>query len=268
MSNPKVGGHLPDPVSSSYWSFLTLKHATGIKASDTDPSDLRPYSSAVHNQRNSGSCVANSVAKALETRERLHHNQQGQPMRHTDISRLHLYFLSRELHRAQDRDEGTFISLCCEALKRFGIARERDWPFDLNNIFVSPPWRIMRKAHDKKIGVSGYYRIKSSGNDRVNACIEALASGYPVVYGTTVDKKWFNYDEGEVLRPVKAGESEGRHATVLMGWEPSSGLFIGENSWGGSWGIDGCYMMAPEVIAHRDSFDFWVMRGHWESAPR
>lgn len=263
MSEFKLGGHLEDPDDPRYWSFGLLK-ADGLDGVSGSV-DLRPYSSTVHNQRSTASCVANAVAKALEIRERHHHASEGRVMHHTDISRLHLYYLSREMHRAQDRDAGTYISICCDVLKRFGLLPESRWPFDPKKIFVSPGWKEMRHSYSMKVGASGYYRIKSGGDNRVDDCIKALRSHHPVVFGTTVDQQWYRYQEGDVLREVK--KSEGRHATALVGWDDSRGLFIGENSWGRSWGDEGCYLMDPEVIADRDSKDFWVIRGHWESAP-
>lgn len=261
----KVGGHLLDPDDPRFWDYKVL--AGTLAGASSGSVDLRPYSSTAHNQMATASCVANAVAKALEIKERFHQASQGLPMAHTDISRLHLYYLSRELHRAQNRDGGTYISLCCEALNRFGLLPESVWPFDLRMLCVSPSWGAMRKAYPKKIGLSGYYRIKSTGDDRVADAIQALRAGHPVVYGTIVDSAhWFKYRAGDVLRPLTA--FDGRHATVLVGWDDAQCLFIGENSWGRNWGDKACYLMDPAVVSSPESRDFWVIRGHWEAAPR
>lgn len=263
MTMFKVGGHLADPDDPRYWGFDTLAGVLG--AEEGSSPDLRPYSSEVHNQRGTSSCVANSVAKALEIKERRAQALEGKPLAHTDISRMHLYYLSRTLHHQQHDDGGTYISLCCEALKRFGIVPEKNWPFVVSKVNTAPNWGAMRKAYKRKM-INGYYRIKSTGTERVEDCIKALRAGHPVVYGTTVDRKqWFQYKAGMVINPVS--DVEGRHATVLVGWDDSRSLFIGENSWGSSWGEGGCYLMSPDVIEHKDSRDFWVIRGHWEDAP-
>lgn len=264
MTQFKVGGHLADPANSKYRNFDTIKGI--LTSSGSGDADLRMYSSEVHNQRQSGSCVANAVAKALEIKERFEKASKGEEMSHTDISRLHLYFLSREMHRSQGEDNGTHISICCDVLTRFGIVPEKYWPFDLNKLFVPPSWKAMRHSYSNKLGLSGYYRIESSGESRVADVIKALRANHPVVYGTSVDTSWFGYKQGDVLRKVT--ESEGRHATCLVGWDDTQGVFIGENSWGGHWGEGGCYRMDPKVIASWDPSDFWVVRGHWEDSPK
>ena len=78
MSDPKVGGHLLDPDSPDYWGFDLLQ--ASITGGADGSSDLRPYSSSIHNQRQSSSCVANAVAKALEIRERKAKYDSGEAM--------------------------------------------------------------------------------------------------------------------------------------------------------------------------------------------
>jgi hypothetical protein len=81
-------------------------------------------------------------------------------------------------------------------------------------------------------------------------------------------------DSGKVVE-TRAGQvlqrpetSLGGHATHLVGWDQRRGVFIGENSWGTTWGEDGYYRIAPEVIADPCSRDFWVITGGWEEVHR
>lgn len=261
MALPKVGGHLIDPEDSRYWSYDLIKQGS----SSSQSVDLRRFSSEVHHQRQTSSCVANATVKALEIRERKFKHDNGQEMSHTDISRLHLYYLCREMVSPPktNEDSGTHISLACHVLKTFGLCPESAWPFDLSKINQPPSWQAMRLAYTRKIGASSYYRIKSGGQSRVEDCIDALHQGHPVVFGTSVDAQWNNYKGKRILTMAK-DPIRGRHATVLVGWDATQGVFIGENSWGTSWGESGCYFMSPDVIRHRDSRDFWVIKGHWE----
>lgn len=262
MNTYKVNGWLPDPDNDQYWPFDTLKGT--LKASGKSV-DLRPYSSAVHNQKKTGSCVANAVVKALEIKERFHAAEQGKPLAHTDISRMHLYYLCREMMNPSmtQQDSGTYISLCCEVLHRFGIAPESAWPFDVNKLYTPPNWKAMRLAYSHKMNLSAYYRITSRGDTRTEDVIKALRANHPVVYGTEIDAPhWFQYQKGQVLKPVS--NSEGRHATCLVGWDEAKSVFIGENSWGSNWGDKGTYLMDPSVIESAASQDFWVIRGSWE----
>lgn len=248
-------------------------------------SDLRKFAPQRHDQRTSQSCVAQSTVRATEIKRIMKVYSDAIAAgktedeaiaaalaAHVALSRLALYFLSREFMDPPetDKDEGTIISLAAEAMRTFGVAREeRDpgnagdrafWPFDLNKVFVSPSWLSMREASLHKI--SSWYRITSTGNNRVDDVIAALAAGNPVVFGTTVGDNWMQYGGG-VIGPVN-GIVRGSHATVLEGWDPVEGIFWDENSWGTSWGIDGFAKLSPDVISDIGSEDFIVIQGGWE----
>jgi hypothetical protein len=116
----------------------------------------------------------------------------------------------------------------------------------------------MRKAYLHKI--TAFYKIRSTGQDRVAAVIQCLRAGNPVVFGTATGDNWHGYAKGQVLGlPAK---ETGRHATVLLGY--TGGRFIGENSWGTGWGDNGFYLMDPAVVASPESSDFWVPQAGFE----
>lgn len=285
MDFVKLTGFRPEPDDDrKHPDFAAVRNRMTAWAPPGD-SDLRPFSSPRHNQLHSGSCAAQSTVKALELKriqkytlenvQRLGFEKAlefGQSQ-HVDLSRLAIYYLARELMTPQetDKDEGTYISLCADVLRRFGTCREAAdplkpgdtafWPFDLTKIFVGPGWKNMRQAYVHKI--DAWHKIYSTGADRVEDVIQALAAGNPVVYGTIVGENWNSYD-GTPLGP-KSGRTLGGHATVLVGWDSIGGFFWGENSWGNGWGPDdGFYKIRPEVIQGTDSSDFVVMTGGWE----
>ncbi len=263
-------------------------------------SDLRAFSPARHNQLKSSSCVAQSTVRAAELKriQKIYLESVASGMSpvdamakafagHVALSRLALYFLSRELMEPQetDRDEGTFVSCAAEALRSFGVCREEQtpgrtedrafWPFDLGanpatgrpRVFDAPPWRVMREAYLHKI--SAWYRVESAGDDRVRDVILALAAGNPVVYGTDVDAQWASYDGTSPIGTMR-GPRLGGHATVIEGWDSQRQLFLGENSWGESWGVvgpagsGGFYEITPEKIASPESEDFVVIESGYE----
>jgi C1A family cysteine protease len=260
----RLGGYRPEPqeLQEKHWKFSavrsTVMEQLGVSASLA--SDLRAFSSPRHDQRTTSSCVAQSVIKALEIKRIMRFGMS----RHVDLSVSALYYLARELMLPSetDRDDGTYISLAADCLRRFGICAESEWPFDESRLFTAPSWRAMRRAFQNKI--SAWYRIDTTGADRVRDVILALAAGSPVPYGTTVGPNWRGYTAGAVLG--KTDDIEGRHATTLVGWDPQlhGGVFIGENSWGTSWGDNGFYLISPEVIAAYESNDFIAITGSWE----
>ena len=248
-------GFRSDPPSSKYWSFEELLESK-LKSETSGDVDLRQFTSPRHDQRSTSSCVGQSVVKALEIKRIMKLGRSA----HVDLSILAVYFLARELMSPSEvgTDSGTYISLACDVLRRFGVCPEKDWPFDMTRICISPSWKAMRKAYLHKI--SSFYRINSIGQDRVEKVVKALQSNNPVVYGTSVGQNWFSYRKDQVLSQPKA--ILGRHATVLLGYE--NGKFIGENSWGTKWGGEGFYYMDPAVISSSESRDFWVIQEGFE----
>lgn len=254
---PNVGGFLPEPDKDSHWLYENKVQA-GIKvaARGKRTIDLRAFTSPRHNQRDTNSCVGQSVVKALEIKRIMKYGQDA----HTDLSVLAVYYLARDLMNPKmtNKDQGTYVSLACDVLRRFGVCPEGMWPFKKKNLYVPPTWNAMRKAYKNKI--SSFYKISSRGSDRVEAVKDALLAGNPVVYGTAVDDSWYKYNGKGKLTPVN--DPDGFHATVLLGWDGKN--FIGENSWGQSWGSGGFYYMDPSVISHRNSYDFWIIAAGWE----
>lgn len=263
--------------------FAVIRNHMAASASPGG-SDLRQFSSPRHQQAHSSTCAANATIKGLELKRIQKYTLESEKLmgferaleygrsKHVDLSRLALYHLARELMDPPETnlDKGTYISLCADVLRRFGVCREAPdpskpddtayWPFDLTKIFVSPGWLQMRQAYVHKI--DAWHKIYSEGEDRVHDVIQSLSAGSPVVYGTVVDEHWQSYD-GTPLG-LKSGKVLGGHATILVGWDPS-GFFWGENSWGNDWGPDdGFYKIRPEVIQSSDSSDFIVMSGGWE----
>lgn len=223
-------------------------------------SDLRQFTSPRHNQRNTGSCVAQSLVKALEIKRIMKHGHDE----HVDLSVLFVYYLARELRgkKHTQRDNGSFVSHACKVLHKFGVPEEIYWHFDPSRVLKSPSLKSMRKGAVHRIGA--YYRINETGAERVEAVKKALYNGHPVVYGTRIDSTWFRYDRttGPLTLP-KPTDLQGGHATCLVGFDGAH--FIGENSWGTGWGHDGFYYMNPAVIASSTySHDFWVITGGWE----
>lgn len=285
FSQIRFNGFRPEPDDEhKHPDFAVIRNRMSAWAPPGD-SDLRPFSSPRHQQSHSGTCAPNAVVKGLELKRIQKYTLENVQRlgweraleyghsKHVDLSRLALYYLARELMDPPetDKDEGTYISLCADVLRRFGVCREAPdpskpgdnayWPFDLSKIFVSPSWLAMRQAYVHKI--DAWHKIYSRGADRVDDVIQSLAAGSPVVYGTIIGENWLLYD-GTPLGP-KSGRTLGGHATLLVGWDSAGGYFWGENSWGRSWGPDdGFYKIRPEVIQSSDSSDFVVITGGWE----
>jgi C1A family cysteine protease len=191
--------------------------------------------------------------KALE----IGHNIEFGTAAHVDLSVLAVYYLARGLQfpPLTNIDDGTMISCACDAVRRFGVPPESEWPFDVSKINTPPSWAAMRRAYVNKI--TSFYRIKGTGSERVDMVAKAIRAKYPVVYGTIIGSNWMKYKAGQVLTVTPDKDEIGRHATVLLGIQ--DGNFIGENSWGSGWGENGFYLASPDMIASSKAGDFWVL---------
>jgi C1A family cysteine protease len=247
----KLGGHRPDPINKNYQSFNTeMIKSTSI----ITEADLRSFSSPRHNQAHTGTCVAQSVIKALEIKRIQKHGLAS----HVPLSVMDLYYGARDLMEPKetDIDNGTHIYLACEVLKKFGVCREIMNPFNDADLFKPTSIMATRESYMNKIKTS--YKITSTGEDRINDVIINLKAGNPVVFGTLVGDTWFNYTSSSTpLGITKFENSKGGHATCLVGYV--DGKFITENSWGESWGDNGYGWLQPEVISYNNSSDFWVI---------
>lgn len=259
MDEYNLNGFIPEPDSPKHWGYEE-RLSPHLPSLDPEPIDLRPFTSPRHNQKQTGSCVAQSVVKALEIKRIMKYGHEA----HQDLSVMAVYYLARTLMlpRKTNQDSGTQISLACDVLRRFGVCPEEEWPFEMDRLFRPVSWKAMRKAYQHRI--DSFYKIRSTGGDRVLEIQRCLRAGHPVVYGTNVGHNWTRYKAGEVLGPVSDTDRRGRHATCLVGFE--NGNFIGENSWGEGWGDDGFYLASPELIGDETSRDFWVILAGWEDS--
>lgn len=255
LFKPKLGGWKPDPANKKYLKFERSSLALGVSKNqyqNGDDVDLRPYSSPRHNQLSTSTCVGQSVIKSLEIKRIMKHGHD----KHVDLSVLDVYWGARErMYPPQTNiDGGTYISLACDVLRKFGVCRDELHPFKTENVFKAPPVMASREARLNRI--SSHFKIKTQGNDRIDDMVFNLKAGNPIVFGTQVGTDWFRYNGGKNPLGVEK-DPKGGHAMICLGF--INGIFIIENSWGFSWGEDGFAYVSPEVFTHPSTRDIWVM---------
>lgn len=251
-------GYHPDPPGADL-SF-SEKLRPKLSAAFGGDVDLRPYTTQ-SDQYSAGSCVGNATADAVEILNAI----AGHPP--VQLSRMFIYTLARNLADEDgdgrsdiDKDEGTYPRLAFDVLTKFGVCREDigvdkgGWPYDLTKLHTLPSLKAMRAATGHRI--HSYYRITESGSDRIDAVLAALRANHPVVIGTKVEKSFLSVSSADPVG-VPKGETIGGHALIIVGYLQAQG-FIVKNSWGGSWGDNGCCIMAPEYIVWRETSDLWV----------
>jgi hypothetical protein len=149
----------------------------------------------------------------------------------------------------------------------YGVGREVDWPFDPHNyvnlrefrkhkVNKDPTWSAYRKAFDQK-WLKGYYRISSTGEQRIQEMKQALYERAVICFGMDIGQAFEDYSGGVLNDP---GPRTGGHAMFLYGYYRNE-FWRGQNSWGTSWGIQGRFKLAQH-LAHSIR-DIWVV----QSAP-
>jgi C1A family cysteine protease len=215
--------------------------------------DLRTqYPTPVEDQGQLGSCTGNAIAEAIEIIDR----KNG---KNTEVSRLFIYYYERLLEGTVNYDNGAYIRDGIRACYTYGAPLESLWPYNISKFKTAPSSAAVQDAARRKVTL--YERATD-----FNACINALANGYPVVIGFTV---YSSFDSGNwwyttANMPYPNTRSErvlGGHAVLLVGYNNATQRFIVKNSWGTSWGDRGYFYMPYQVIQNTSmSSDFWVIK--------
>lgn len=220
----------------------------------------------VYDQGNIGSCTAQAVSAALEYVDR---RQPGlsslgiQPKPPYVVpSRLGLYYTGRALVGMQNLDWGLAIPNCIDAVCKYGIIHEEDWPYDTNKFAVEPPEVAYVNANNERLTM---YPQRITQDIRMVKTV--LSFGYPVVFGLSIENLFIQYvtdtiDGRHVIKMPRAPYTTvGEHAQLIVGWDDRLAAFRVRNSWTRNWG-DGGYCWIPylyvlSVIYGYDFFYFW-----------
>jgi C1A family cysteine protease len=221
----------------------------------TPPSvvDLRSlYGTPVENQGNLGSCTGNAIAEAIEMIDR----KNG---KNTEVSRLFIYYYERLLEGTVSYDSGAYIRDGIKACYTYGAPLESLWPYNISRFRTPPSSAAVQDAARRKVTL--YERAAD-----FNACINALANGYPVVIGFTVyssfeSGNWWYTSANMPYPNTRTERILGGHAVLLVGYNNNTQRFIVKNSWGTNWGDNGYFYMPYQVIQNTNmSSDFWVIK--------
>jgi hypothetical protein len=235
--------------------------------------DLREDCSAVEDQGQIGSCVANAIVGAFEHQQR----RDGKPA--VDLSRLFVYYNARRIGGTQMWVSGSTISTGMAALLAFGAPNEASWPYRPEQFASAPTPEVYQQASTNV--PAEYARVE--GLEHVKG---ALARRYPVVFAASIPERCYAEAErtGVAPTPTRAEvdairTQHGRHALLLVGYNQDEGMMLVRNSWGQSWGDRGYFKISidafGEVLAPRttwilgrlDNNDFDVVRPGKTSTP-
>jgi len=207
--------------------------------------DLQSLEPPIYNQRSNNDCVAEALTAAIYIIERRELGEARQS------SRLFTYWNARRLHNAQWIDKGTSIRLACKVLNKLGAPDETYCPWTTNELVVNrqPKWQAYMMAHPRS--QLSYYRILDEGDARSEMICQALAAGYPVVFGAPITGD-FCKDLGTdiIPRPRESAPLIGGHAMLLTGYRRHNGQlhFRCRNSWGTQWRDGGRAWLTEDFV--------------------
>lgn len=214
--------------------------------------DLSTKCPPVYDQGELGSCTANAIAAALDF-DRL---KQGKPL--LTPSRLFIYFNERTMEGTVDQDAGAMIRDGIKSVAKQGACPESAWPYDVSK-FTKKPTKACYDAALRYQALS-YMRV----NRDLNAFMQCLADGFPIVIGFTVYTSFMSdtvAKTGILPMPQRGEQVEGGHAVLIVGYDSRTRRFLVRNSWGPDWGLKGYFWMPFAYITNPNlSDDFWTIR--------
>jgi len=255
---------LPDQRDHVYRTAGVVLDGLGIELRGTPalPAhvDLRPQCPPVYDQGQLGSCTGNAIAGAIEF------ERWKQGLARWTPSRLFIYYNERVMEGTVASDSGASIRDGMKSVASQGDTPEEpgfapasdSWPYDPSQ-FAVEPWS---GCYANAMHYTTYeYLSVSQDVDDMRAC---LAAGYPFVFGWTVYESFESAAvaaTGRVPMPGMFERVVGGHATVAVGYDDPSSVFIVRNSWGSSWGDAGYFYLPYAYLAHPNlADDLWTIR--------
>ena len=219
--------------------------------------DLRSNFSRIKNQGQQGSCLAFTLTSVFEYVMKL--NNQGD----CDLSESFLYYNARHLDEngSVNEDNGSKFVPSLEALRTYGIALEKVWPYNEEVCNNKPTEEAYNDAATRKL-------IKALNVERnVDAIKSALSDGHPVAASFTLFESFSttdayvpmpSSDEMEALEN-SSEDTEWKHsyhAMVIVGYSDKLQRFLVRNSWGEDWGDHGYCYIPYDYIANQKLLNF------------
>lgn len=215
--------------------------------------DLSDQCGPVLNQGSIGSCTAHAIAVAVWQAKVRASKTPFIP------SRLFVYYHERVAINQVNEDSGAYLRDGFKVINKLGAPDERHWPYVVHR-WADKPVVDAYKDGLKNQAIK-YYRLYGT----VYQVKEALAAGYPVVFGFKVFASFSRIRKSRPTMPMPNPDGEelkGGHAVIAVGYSNRRKAFLIRNSWGELWG-DGGYFWMPyaffELSEGANVADFWVL---------
>lgn len=238
---PKLQKHLGCKSDKADKRDLHLPKLTHLGVNAPLPSHTDTFAGLhlpIYNQGDLGSCTANSGV--LYRRFLAQRFKEISPS-DLELSRLFLYYQERKLEGTTSEDAGACIRDILKVLAKVGVCPEGDDPYNLTQFTSSTVNDNPKDLLDAKLyRIGAYHRVPN-----INTARSCLASGYAILLGFTVYESFEAIGaDGNMPMPNPTRESIiGGHAVVIRGYDDVRRRFYVQNSWGQTWGAEGCLWM-------------------------
>lgn len=224
-------------------------------------SDLSGDMPPIWDQGTLGSCTAQGIARIIDF---AHKKATG---RFIGPSRLFIYYNERVLENTIEIDSGAQIvdgirsvastGACLEEGCALFSKRRECWPYEIAKFAVKPPQEAYRAAQFYK--ALRPYKVNNADGRSIRL---ALSNGLPVVFGSLVYSGIERVTSSNpVLEMPRRGERpSGGHAMTISGHDDVKQLYLIDNSWGTSYGVNGRFYI-PYAYIHnpRLTEDAWII---------
>ena len=213
--------------------------------------DMRTHCPPVRDQGQLGSCTSFAITGAVEFNFLKLGHKDFEP------SELFVYYNERLIEGSTGQDAGAYLRDGAKAINTYGVAPEKDWPYDINKFANKPSNKSYLDA--RKDRAVQYARVQQQ-IDIMKTC---LAQGNPFVIGFTVYDSFMTdavAANGIVPMPDFTTESvQGGHAVCVVGYDDSNSWWIVRNSWSDQWGDKGYFYMPYQYFTDNNlADDLWT----------
>lgn len=211
----------------------------------------------VLDQGQQGSCTGHGTAGIVMFDQQ----NQGEPV--VVPSREFIYYNARVYEGAPDQDSGAEVRDAVKVVANLGVPADSDFPYNDQVFSRKPPAKAYSDAVKQEALVYEAVRYPHLN--------QALASGFPVVFGFTVYESFESEqvaDTGHVPIPSPGEQVVGGHCVWTWGYNSNqTGSFQGipprtkacRNSWGAGWGDHGNFYLPQWFFDSGQCSDYWVI---------
>lgn len=179
----------------------------------------------------------------------------AQQRRPVTLSARYLYEKAKSIDRFGPKTEGTDMAAALYVAETFGAPPEDRWPYvaGSRDLPKGVTWKGMDEA-------AASFRARTFRLSRYEDIPQQLTQGRPVLAEVKLTDAWMSDDAARtgLIRLADNESPMGRHAVVIVGFDPSDSSIKFANSWGVRWGANGFGRMSAQD-AHRALPAMWAI---------